>query len=316
MAVMSPDPVNFTDSTAWTLLVENAYDKAVEFKRREMPLFRQFFNKKVVSPTNDSDTYVFTLHNDFTSLSTTPLTETTSPSALQVQAPSRVTVTVAEYGAYAVDTIFLQKVAFTQPRSELVELLARQQGDTVDKLSKNVIDASTNVFRTASRTSNVTIATADVVNAQELRKIRNTMDRNLNKPLGGGNEFVMVAHPDVLYDIRNESGAHTWAAPHVYSDPSNIYSGEIGSYMGLRFISATRCTSLAGAGAGGINLPVSYVFADQAVAEVPLQEPTTVIGPVVDPLKRFYTVGWKMTWGAALYRTEALLKVHSSTSFA
>jgi hypothetical protein len=58
------------------------------------------------------------------------------------------------------------------------------------------------------------------------------------------------------------------------------------------------------------------VFADQAVAEVTLEEPRTIVGPVVDPLKRFYTVGWRMHWGASLYRDEALLKVHSSTSFA
>lgn len=314
MAVMSPDPVNFTDTTAWTLLVETAYDKAVEYKRWEMPLFRQFFNKKLVSPTHDSDTYVFTLHNNFATPSTTPLSETSSPSALDVTAPDRVTVTVAEYGAYAVDTIALNRVAFTQPRSELVYLLARQQGDTVDSLSKAIIDTSTNIFRTASRASDVTIAAGDNVDAEELRKIRNTMDRDLNKPLSGS-EYTMVAHPDVLFDVRNESGAHSWREPHVYMDTSNIYSGEIGSYMGLRFISSTRCTSLSGEGAAGIDLPVSYVFADQAVAEVTLEEPRTIIGPVVDPLKRFYTVGWRMHWGANLYRPEALLKVHSATSF-
>lgn len=315
MATMTPDPVNFHDSTAWTLLVENAYDKAVEFKRFAEPQFRQFFNKKVVSPTNDSDTYVFTLHNNYSALSTTPLGETTSPSALAAPTPERVSVTVAEYGAYAVDTIALNRIAFTQPRSELVQLLARQQIDTTDALAKNVIDASTNIHRTAARATNATIAAADVVNALELRKIRNKMDRVLNKPLNGS-EYTMVAHPDVLFDIRNESGSHTWSAPHTYQDTGNIYSGEIGTYMGLRFISSTRCTSLSAAGAAGINLPVSYVFADQAVAEVSLEEPKTIIGPVVDPLKRFYTVGWRMHWGAALYRPEALLKVHSSTSFA
>jgi N4-gp56 family major capsid protein len=162
----------------------------------------------------------------------------------------------------------------------------------------------------------VTIAAGDTVDAQEIRKIRNTMDRNLAKPLGGGNLFTMVAHPDILFDIRSEAGANTWSEPQNYNNTSAIYSGEVGSYMGLRFVSSTRCTSLAGAGASGINLPVSYVFADQAVAEVTLEEPKTIIGPVVDPLKRFYSVGWRMHWGAALFRSEALLKIHSSTSFA
>lgn len=314
MAVMTVDPVNFHDSTSWTKLIETAYDKAVEYQRWEKPIFKQFFNKKVVSPTHNSDTYVFTLHNDY-SPTTTPLSETTSPSALAAPDPDRKSVTVAEYGAYAVDTIRLNKTAFTNPQAEKVKLLARQQADTIDALSKNILDGSTNVYRTAGRASDVTIAAGDVVDSQEVRKIRTLMDRNLAVPTGG-NAFIMVAHPDVLFDIRSESGANTWSEPQNYNNTASIATGEVGQYMGLRFIQSTRCTSLEGDGAGGIDLPVSYVFADQAVAEVTIIAPHTVVGPVVDPLKRFATLGWHMMWGASLFRDEALLKVHSSTSFA
>src|SRR3954452_24075441 len=97
MAIPAVDPINFHDSTAWNKLITTAYDKAVEFKRWSEPQFRQFFNKKVVSPTNDSDTFVFTLHNDY-AVDLTPLAETTTPAALSAPTPDRVTVTVAEYG--------------------------------------------------------------------------------------------------------------------------------------------------------------------------------------------------------------------------
>lgn len=306
-------PTNFHDSTAWTKLIETAYDKAVEFKRWEQPLFRQFFDKKVVAPTHDSDTYIFTLHNNF-DVNLSPLSETASPAALVAKDVDRVSVTVAEYGDYVVDTIRLNKTAFTQPRAALVQLLARQQADKMDGLSKAVLDTSTNVYRTAGRTSNVTVAAGDTLKASEVRKIRNTMDRNLAVPQDG-QQFTMVAHPDVIFDIRSESGANTWSEPQNAQNTASIYSGEVGSYMGLRFVQSTRCTSLAAAGAGGIALPVSYVFAQQAVAEVELIPAHTVISPVVDPLKRLYGVGWHWMWGANLYRPEALLKVHSSTSF-
>jgi N4-gp56 family major capsid protein len=315
MAQMTVDPVNFVDSTAWALLVTNAYDKAVEFKRWEQPLFKQFFNKKVVAPTNDSNTFVFTLHNNL-STSTTPLTETTSPSALSVNAPDRISVTAQEYGAYAVETLKLDKIAFTQPNAELVALLARQQGDTLDKLALTVIDATTNIQRAAGRAGDVNIAATDVLTAAEARRARTKMDRALNTPLGGGSEYLVVAHPDQLFDLRSEAGANTWSAPHIYQDTSNIYSGEIGSYMGLRFVQSTRATIQAGAGAAGANVYSAYVFADQAVAEVELQAPTTVLGPIVDPLMRFRTIGWKCFWGANLYRPEALLRIKTSTSFA
>lgn len=315
MAGLPVDPVNFHDSTAWTLLVENAYDKAVEFKRRAQPLFKQFFNKKVVSPTNDSDTYIFTLHNDFP-VTKTPLVETTTPSALAATTPERVSVTVREYGAYAVETIFLDRVAFTQPNSELVALLARQQGDTVDSLALDVINTTTNIQRAANRASDVTVAAGDVLNAAEARRARTKMDRSLNMPLGGGNEYIVVAHPDQLFDLKAEAGANTWSGVHTYGgDTSAIYSGEVGSYMGLRFVQSTRSTIQTGAGAAGINVYSAYIFADQAVAEVELQSPTVVIGPDVDALKRFRTLGWKMTWGANLYRPEALLRIKTASSF-
>jgi N4-gp56 family major capsid protein len=316
MASLPVDPVNFFDTTAWTLLVENAYDKSVEFKRRSQPLFKQFFNKKVVSPSMDSDTYIFTLHNDFSTLSTTPLAETSTPAALAAPTPDRVSVTVAEYGAYSVSTIFLDKVAFTQPDAEKVALLARQQGDTVDKLALNVINGTTNIMRAASRASDNLIATTDGFKSQEVRRLVTQMDRSLNIPLGGGGQYVCVAHPDQLFDLRSESGANTWSQPQVYQNTGAIYSGEIGSYMGLRFVQSVRATIQTGAGAASANVYSAYVFADQAVAEVELQAPTTVVGPEVDALKRFRTLGWKMTWGASLYRPEALLRFKSGTSFA
>jgi N4-gp56 family major capsid protein len=314
MAVMTVDPVNYTDSTAWALLITNAYDKAVEFKRWELPLFKQFFNKKVVAPTNDSNTFVFTLHNNL-AVSTTALSEQTSPSALAVVAPTRVSVTVNEYGAYLVDTVKLEKTAFTQPDQEVVTLLARQQGDTLDKLGVAILDATTNVKRAGNRASTVTVAAGDTFSSGLVRNARTTMDRNLCLPLGGGSEFLTVAHPDVLFDLKSEAGANVWSTPHIYQDTANIYSGEVGSYMGMRFIQSTRSTIQTGAGAAAINVYNSYVIADQAVAEVELIPPTTVIGPQVDPLRRFNTIGWKTMWGASLFRPEALLRLETSTSF-
>lgn len=314
MAQLTVDPVNYTDSTAWALLITNAYDKAVEFKRWELPLFKQFFNKKVVSPTNESNTFVFTLHNNL-SASTTPLSEDTSPSALAVSAPNRVSVTVNEYGAYLVDTIKLEKTAFTQPDSEIVTLLARQQGDTLDKLAVGVLDAGTNIQYVGSATSTATVGASNTFSSTTVRRARTKMDRALNLPLGGGNEFMTICHPDTLYDLKSESGTNVWSSPHIYQDTANIYSGEVGSFMGMRFVQSTRCTIQSGAGASGVNVYNSYVIADQAVAEVELIPPTTVLGPQVDPLRRFNTIGWKTMWGASLFRSEALLLIESASSF-
>jgi hypothetical protein len=223
-------------------------------------------------------------------------------------------VTVAEYGAYLVDTVKLEKTAFTAPDEQIVTLLARQQGDTLDKLAVAVLDAGTNVKRSAGRASTITVAAADVFNSALVRNARTTMDRSQPAP-----RWRQRVHdhrsPRRASSTLSRKRHERVVTPHIYQDTANIYSGEVGSYMGMRFVQSTRSTIQTGAGAAGINVYNSYVIADQAVAEVELIPPTTVLGPQVDPLRRFNTIGWKTMWGASLFRTEALLRLESSTSF-
>jgi hypothetical protein len=50
------------------------------------------------------------------------------------------------------------------------------------------------------------------------------MDRNLNQPLGGGSEYVVVAHPDQLFDLKSEAGANTWVdAAHLPGHQEHLF---------------------------------------------------------------------------------------------
>ena len=296
----------FASTTQLSNLVIPAYDRMVEFALRETPTFRGIVDRRPVNITNPGDTVYFTWYADLATTET-PLTETVDPASLTIANPTRTPVTIAEYGAWVPKTIRLQATAFTQPDAEIAELLARQQGDTIDLLVKTKMDASTNVL-------DLTAATTKTLSAAGVRTVRNKMRRS-KVAFKDGSSYVAHVHPDVTFDLMSESGTNVWASPHTYVDTENIYAGEVGKFAAVRFIENTRCTNTAAASgvAGTYN---SYVVGPQALVEAVAIEPHTVIGPQTDALRRNFPVGWYGLLGWNLFRPEALLKVKSQSSLA
>jgi N4-gp56 family major capsid protein len=290
--------VAFASAAVLTNLVIPAYDRMVEFALRETPSFRSFVDRRPANVTNPGDTVTFTWYADMAT-TTTPLVEDTTPSSTSVANPSRTTVTINEYGTWIPKTLRLQKTAFTKPDAEIAELLARQQGDTIDELIKAKLDAGTNTLT----------ALTGPITAAQVRKLRNKMRTNNVAPKDGAN-YIAHVHPDVSFDLMSESGTNVWASPHTYQDTAAIYAGEVGRYSAIRFVENTRCTKT---GTGATTSYKSYVFGQQALVEAVAVEPHTVVGPVTDALKRHFPIGWYGFFGHALFRPQSLL-IQSSYS--
>jgi hypothetical protein len=58
----------------------------------------------------------------------------------------------------------------------------------------------------------------------------------------------------------------------------------------------------------------SIIAGKQALAEAVAQEPSVVIGPVVDKLMRFRPIGWYGVLGFSLYRDDALYRLEHGSS--
>lgn len=280
-----------------------AYDRLVTFELRETPTFRSIVDRRPVNVTNPGATVYFTWYADL-AVTTTPLAETVTPDSLTIANPTRTSVTINEYGTWVPKTIVLQKEAFTKPDAEIAELLARQQGDTIDALVKAKLDAGTNTLDAAGNWT-----------AAVTRRVRNQM-RADNVPFRDGSSYVAHIHPDLTFDMMSESGDNVWSSPHVYGgNDSPIMAGEVGKYSAVRFVENTRCTTTAPASgvAGTYN---TYVVGKQAMVEATAIEPHTVIGPQTDALRRHFPVGWYGLLGWALFRPESLLVVESESSLA
>jgi N4-gp56 family major capsid protein len=293
-------PTNFASTTVLSNHIIPAYDRMVTFALRETPSYRSFVDRRPANVTNPGDTVYFSWYADLAT-TTTPLQETVSPDSIAVANPTRTSVTVNEYGTWIPKSLRLQKTSFLQPDAEIAELLARQQGDTIDALIKAKLDAGTNVLTDAS----------NPLSASTVRKIRNTM-RSKNVAFRDGANYLAHVHPDVSFDLMSESGQNVWSSPHTYgTDVGAIYAGEVGRYSAVRFVENTRNTKT---GSGVSTAYKTYVLGQQALVEAVAVEPHTVIGPQTDALNRLAPVGWYGFLGWSLFRPEALLVVTTKSS--
>jgi N4-gp56 family major capsid protein len=292
-------PTNFASTTVLSNHVIPAYDRVVQFALRETPSYRSFVDRRPANVTNPGDTVFFSWYADLAT-TTTPLSETVSPDSIAVANPTRTSVTVNEYGTWIPKSLRLQKTSFLQPDMEIAELLARQQGDTIDSLIKAKLDAGTNTLDLS----------AAYLTAAGVRTIRNKM-RSKNVAFRDGANYLAHIHPDVSFDLMSESGTNVWASPHTYVDTGSIYAGEVGRYSAVRFVENTRNTK---AGSGATTTYKTYVLGQQALVEAVVVEPHTVIGPQTDALNRLAPVGWYGFLGWSLFRPESLLVVTSKSS--
>ena len=313
----------YTDAgTAYANLLAAGYDRYLEYQLRSTPIFRQMVDKHPVDVTNPGSTVTLSLIQEFSSLATTPLTENVDPDAVAPPPPVRVTVTLNEYGNAQLTTLKLRELAFTAVDPAIANILGKNMVDTVDKLVQTPLDAATNVIgknggTIATQSSGTPFAEGSVAAGDKLDTsvIRDavTLLRRRNAPTrdAAGN-YVGIIHPDVAVDILSDTG---WLNPHQYVDTSNIYNGELGTYNGARFVQSPRCTVVAD-GATSTKVYRTYFLGAQALVEAMAVEPHTVVGPVVDKLRRFNPLGWYTLGGWAIFRQESIQVARSSSSVA
>lgn len=318
----------FTSSQAatWDNLVETAYDRAVEYALRDEPTWRAVVDTKPTHQAMPGDVVTMSFIQDM-ALATTPLNELTDVTPPGQLPPSRVNITLNEYGNADNHTERLRQLAFVNPDPEIAEVIGRNQVDSLDAVIRSIVDPANYVLYrnggnlVSSATGNITannnaIAAGDIATAKAVTAAVALLRRRKVRPRLG-QMFMALAHPDVIFDLMTEApSANAWILPHAYQDTAQIYSGEVGTYQGARYISTTRITSANNS--VPLKVYLTYFIGKQAIAEAVggngLGEPKTVVGLQTDLLKRFYPIGWKSLLGWAIYRQEAIqiMRVTSS----
>ena len=180
---------------------------------------------------------------------TVPLTEGVTPDG-QSLSVNAVTATVSQYGGYVTTSDVLDMTALDPVVNEATKLIARQAGETLDTITRDVVNAGTNVMYALGKTSGSVNSSAPtsrgalgyasgVTNSNLTvddvkRAVRALKRQNAPKIRG---DYVGIIHPDVAFDLMRDP---EWLTPKQYVDTQDIYAGEIGKLYGVRFIENTR----------------------------------------------------------------------------
>ncbi len=263
---------------------------------------------------------IFTIQSDL-SAATTALSESTDVSAVAM-ADTQVTLTLAEYGNAVITTALLRGTTFIPFDPVVANVVGFNAGISLDSLAVNVLKAGSNVFYPGASggTARNTILPSDTFKATAVRNAVAQLRRAFVQPING--YYVAFIHPDVSYDLRGETGTNTWTDPHAYSDPADIWNGEIGVFNGVRFIETPRAPLFADAGSSTTNTDVyaTLFVGQEALAKAhsmsdgngPL--PTIVPGPVTDHLRRFVPMGWYWLGQYAIFRQACVRRAETASS--
>ena len=312
-------PTNTTAAGSGTLAdtVKTAYDRAALFAFRASNLFRAVASYKAVNQTHPSNVVTFTKISALAN-QTSALSETADPSHLTL-ADATVSITMQEDGATTKNTKKLKLSSFLDVDMVAAYEIARNMEDSLDVIARDVLVAGTNVFYSGNATSRVTVGTDDEIDAENVWRARAELASGNAPPPMGSTDYVGFIHPDVSYDLQIETGQQAWSAPHVYSDPENMYSGEIGRFGGVRFIETANAKVFANASNGSgtdgtIDVYATLFVGLQALGEAVGEAQHLVIAGPFDDLQRFVSIGWYAYLGFGRIREESIWRLESSST--
>jgi N4-gp56 family major capsid protein len=303
--------------------VQTAYDMLAYFALRPEQYYDQVAD---VKPTNQSmagSNVIFNIQGDL-ALATTSLNESTDITPVAMTS-SQVTLTLGEYGNGTITTAALRGESFVSIDEVQANVVGENAGRSLDELAKIALLAGSNVNYSAGATG-VTpgarnqITPNDTFRALDIRLNVAALKRN-NVP-GYGGYYLSFIHPDVSFDLWNETGNQALIAPHVYSAPDGIFRGEIGSFAGARFIETPTAPLFADAGSSTTDTDVyaTLFLGRQALAKVWAikdgngPQPVVVMGPITDSLRRFQPLGWKWMGGYGIFRAPSVWRAECASS--
>jgi N4-gp56 family major capsid protein len=298
--------------------VKLMYDFAIGLVFRETSIYRQWTDKRPERVNGPAQTITLQKQDYFgtaaVTAAKTPLNEEQDVDSTKLPPTITVNLTVNEYGAAVTKTKVLRYFSFADVDAIAARTVGMHMAETMDELVQDVMATGSQVLRAQSRASTVTITATDYIRATDVRRAVTKLRANKVPDFGG---FYMAGiHPHVIHDLREETGSGSWRVPSEYGTTQmNIWNGEFGVFEGVRFVQNTRTrTALDGATSGKVYR--TWVLGREAIAEKVVEEPSSVVAPVVDKLQRFSTLGWYGVLGWALYRDESIMRLETSSSVA
>jgi N4-gp56 family major capsid protein len=289
------------------------------FSLRPELYFDQVADVRATNQAMPGKSVIFTIVNDL-QIAPNALSEASDVTPVSFS-DSQVTVTLNEYGNSMVTSAKLRGTAFVDIDPVVANVIGYNAGVSLDTIARSVLDSGTQVAYGGGEASRSAVTTSDVITSTDIRKARARL-RSQNVPTFGGS-YVGFIHPDVVVDLQSESNSNpllTWRAPHTYSAPNEIWTGDLGQYEGVRWIETPRAPVFTGQGASSANVFGTLIVGRQSLAKAhamadgngPL--PTIVEGPVTDLLRRYVPLGWYWLGGYSIFRQASVYRLETGSA--
>ena len=244
---------------------------------------------------------------------------------------SKVIAEVGQYGDFVPISDMLDLTAIDPMMVETTKRLAGQASRTLDTITRDILNAGTNVQYgegNVDSRANLVGGDADAGNnnyltVRALKMAARTLKKQ-NAPLINGT-YVGIIHPDVAFDLTDDP---EWKYPHQYVDTENIYSGEIGKIANIRFVETTEAMRWDNAakntssGSGDRDVYSTLVMGADAygVTEVSgggLEFIVKQLGSsgTADPLNQRATAGWKAIKTAEILVDQYMVRIETTSTF-
>jgi N4-gp56 family major capsid protein len=305
---------SFTGTSDISNLVKAAYDQYVRMALRSIPVMRALADVKPVQQAMPGSSVVFSIYSDLAQATST-LTETLDVSSIALGNPSQVTVTLNEYGSAVTTTKKLNLTSFNDVDAALADIIAYNAADSIDSVVAAVLTAGTNVIYGGNATTTNTIDSADTISVADIRNAVTELRTNKALPRLG-ELYAAYLHPRQAADLRAESGTGGFQDIVKYTDnvSKTIIPGSVGVIEGAFVVETPRVPYAANTNSPAVNVYKAVVAGREALAEAMGQDINTVIGPEIDALRRFRTIGWYYFGGFARLREAALYRIETSAS--
>jgi N4-gp56 family major capsid protein len=309
MAVPGGTP---TGTSAISNLVQTAYDQYVRMALRSIPVMRSLADVKPVQQAMPGSSVVFSIYSDLAQATST-LTETTDVSSIALGNPNQVTVTLNEYGSAVTTTKKLNLTSFNDVDSALADIIAYNAADSIDAVVAAVLTGGSNVIYAGTATTTNTITSSMTISTADIRQA--VVELRTNKALPRiGELYAAYLHPRQSADLRAESGTGGFQELTKYVERTPFTAGAVGVLEGAFIVETPRVPFAANTQSPAVNVYKAVVAGREALAEAMGQNISTVIGPEIDALRRFRTIGWYYMGGFARLREAALYRIESASS--
>jgi N4-gp56 family major capsid protein len=244
-------------------------------------------------------------------VSTATLTEGTAPTDDALTISSEF-FTAAQYGA----TVAISDLANLDSPHDLISIAAERVAykavrsmDTIvrDNIHANAatsaIFGATGATTLTQNTANSAVAAAGLLSGAFVKQMVARL-KGSNVPTFADGTYRCIIHPAQEYDLVSDTTVNGWIESRKYVDNTNLLTGEIGMFAGVRFIVSSDAKVYATAGASSGNVynalflgPDSYAIGDSQTLQSYFVAPG---GDHSDPLAQKALVGYKMRFGSLL----------------